>query len=74
MTTRDAAEACTRLGYSQRALRQRNESGMKRIDYMFSKAQALARHDVLCYVNCDIILMDDFIRAVERVKTAYARF
>jgi hypothetical protein len=69
-----SAEAARDLGIHNEPYVQRNESGMKRIDYMFGRAQALARHDVLCYVNCDIILMDDFIRAVERVKMAYSRF
>ena len=46
---------------------ERGAQGLKRIDYMYGKAQAIARHDVLCHVNCDIILMDDFIQAVERV-------
>ena len=27
-----------------------------------SRAQAAARHEVVCHVNCDIILMADFLR------------
>jgi hypothetical protein len=53
---------------------ERNEFGLKRIDYHFDRAQEMARHDVLCYVNCDILLTQDFLGAVERVKSWNSRF
>lgn len=53
---------------------ERNEHGTKRLDFMFARAQAIARHDILCYINCDIILMQDFRRAVERVSFAHREF
>jgi len=52
----------------------RSEQGSKRLDYMFSTARAVARHDILCYVNCDIILMDDFLRALKRVREQHWEF
>jgi hypothetical protein len=52
----------------------RSEHGSKRLDYMFSTARAIARNDILCYVNCDIILMDDFLRALKRVREKHANF
>jgi hypothetical protein len=52
----------------------RSEQGSKRLDYMFSTARALARNDILCYVNCDIILMDDFLRALKRVRDRHPKF
>jgi hypothetical protein len=33
---------------------------------MFERAQEIARHDYLCYSNCDIILLDDFLKAFRR--------
>jgi len=69
-----AADVCRELGLRHEVRVERGGSELKRIDYMFGKAQAIARHDVLCYVNCDIVLMDDFIQAVERVRTAYPQF
>lgn len=51
-----------------------NELGTKRLNYLFARAQAIARHEVLCYINCDIILMHDFSRAVERVSAAHQEF
>ncbi|HET8923503.1 MAG TPA: hypothetical protein VFN26_10965 [Candidatus Acidoferrum sp.] len=53
---------------------ERDQRGLKRLDYMFSKAQAVARHDLLCYINCDIILTKDFVLALKRVKQAHRQF
>ena len=69
-----AAEIARDLGIRHEPCVERNASGSKRIDYIFGMAQARARHSVLCYVNCDIILMGDFIRAVECVRRTYSRF
>jgi hypothetical protein len=69
-----AAEVARELGIHHEAHVERNEHGLKRLDYMFSKAQAIARHDLLCYINCDIMLMQDFLRAIERVKEAHRQF
>lgn len=40
-----------------------SEHGSVRLDDMFARAQDMARHDLLCYANCDIILLDSFARA-----------
>jgi hypothetical protein len=69
-----AAEVARELGIRHEAHVDRNELGTNLLDYMFGKAEAIARHDVLCYVNCDIVLTDDFLHAVERVRAAYPRF
>jgi hypothetical protein len=69
-----AAEVCAELGLRHEPHVERNESGLKRIDYYFDRAQEIARQDVLCYVNCDIVLTDDFRDAVERVSAKYKPF
>jgi hypothetical protein len=51
-----------------------NELGTKRLDYLFARAQSIARHDLLCYINCDIILTSDFCRALQRVHAAHKEF
>jgi hypothetical protein len=51
-----------------------NELGTKRLDYLFARAQAIARHDILCYINCDILLMQDFRLAIERVRATHREF
>lgn len=43
-----------------------NSFGTPLLNDMFYKAQRLAANDLLCYVNSDIILMSDFVKATER--------
>jgi hypothetical protein len=45
----------------------RSPYGMPLVNDLFERAQQLASNDVLCYVNADIILMNDFMEAVEQV-------
>jgi hypothetical protein len=69
-----AAELACELRLRHEPYVARSEQGSKRLDYMFSTARAVARHDILCYVNCDIILMDDFLRALKRVREEHTKF
>ncbi|HWO43099.1 MAG TPA: glycosyl transferase family 2, partial [Candidatus Eisenbacteria bacterium] len=46
----------------------RNELGTPLLNDMFETAQRIANHELLCFVNSDIILMSDFVRAVDRVR------
>ncbi|MGB7283451.1 MAG: hypothetical protein WBE13_14395 [Candidatus Acidiferrum sp.] len=46
----------------------------RRADFMFRRAREIARHEVLCYANCDIVLMSDFREAVGRVSAAHSKF
>lgn len=52
----------------------RAEHGTKYLNYLFEQAQKIAKHDLLCYVNCDIILTDGFLRTVERLATLHKYF
>ena len=52
----------------------RNEFGTPLISSLFEQAQRLATHDLIGYVNADIILMSDFLPAVQRVAQAKRRF
>jgi hypothetical protein len=36
--------------------------GPKILRSFFDAAQRMARHEVVCYANCDIVLMEDFAR------------
>src|SRR5258708_11468255 len=69
-----AAEAAQKFGLRHEPHVECNELGTKRLDYLFARAQAIARHEILCYINCDIILMQDFCRAVGRVRAAHREF
>src|SRR6202140_1800579 len=55
-----AAEVCGELGLRHEPHVETNSFGTKRIDWIFQRAQQIARHDFLCYVNCDILLLSDF--------------
>jgi len=37
------------------------------VNYIFNKANELALHKVLCYLNADIIVMDDFVEAIDKI-------
>jgi hypothetical protein len=68
------ADVSRELGIRHEPHTEKNEFGLKRLDYMFSRAQKISRHDLLCYINCDIILMNDFCRTLERANAAHAEF
>lgn len=69
-----SAAVCKELGLRHEPHVGRTAGGAIRLDNMFAKAQVLARHDVLCYVNCDIILLQDFLNALEPVRERWAQF
>ncbi len=46
----------------------RNEFGTPLLHTVFSDARKTAAHTLLCYVNADIILMKDFLRAAQRIR------
>jgi hypothetical protein len=69
-----AVEIAEELGLRHEPAVERDTKGNKRLDCMFRTVQKMARHDVLCYVNCDIVLMRDFLAAVERVRAEQAHF
>jgi hypothetical protein len=53
---------------------QRNEFGTPLLNDVFDQAEARARYDVLCYINADIILMDDFTHALRAALLKGSRF
>lgn len=69
-----AAKTAVELELHHESRVERNECGTKRLDDMFCRAQEIARHNLLCYVNCDIVLLQDFLHAVERVRAAHSQF
>ena len=69
-----AASVAADLGIRHEPQVAKNEFGSNRIDFMFNKAQEIARHDVLCYVNCDIIFLPDFCSAVNLLRERHSQF
>jgi hypothetical protein len=52
----------------------RNTSGTPLVSDLFKQAQQLSVRDLFCYVNSDIILMSDFMQALQRVIDRKSRF
>jgi hypothetical protein len=52
----------------------RNEKGTPLISSMFQLARENSHGDLLCIVNADMILMPDFVEAVEKVKSQKSKF
>jgi len=69
-----AAEAAEELRIRHERHVARNEFGTNRLDSMFLRAQEIARHELLCYANCDILLMQDFCDALKRVSESHGHF
>jgi hypothetical protein len=53
---------------------ERNEYGTPLLNSIFDQARHMARNSILGYINSDIILMSDFLPAVERVASQRATF
>src|SRR5207244_10609033 len=58
------AEAAMDIGALHVSQVARNEFGTPLLNDLFQKAEQLASHQTLCYVNADILLLDDFSEAV----------
>jgi len=69
-----AAEVCSEYGLQHEPKVETTSTGTKRIDWIFYRAQKIARHPFLCYCNCDILLLSDFARAAERVIRSHKKF
>jgi hypothetical protein len=52
----------------------RNTFGTPLVSDLFKQAQQLSVNNLCCYVNSDIILMSDFMRAIQRVVDQKSRF
>src|SRR5215510_5606772 len=52
----------------------RNTFGTPLVSDLFKQAQQLSVNNLFCYVNSDIILMSDFMEAIQRVVDQKSRF
>jgi hypothetical protein len=69
-----AEEVCRELDLRYEPDVERSRLGTVRADSLFSRAQEIARHDLLCYSNCDIVLRQDFLRALKHLQAWRATF
>ncbi len=66
--------AAAELGVRMLPEVERNPQGTPLVSSIFDQARRAARHDLLCYVNSDIIFFPDLLRAVGRARGAFDRF
>jgi hypothetical protein len=69
-----AGEICRELGLVHIEGVDRNQFGTKYLAGIYDKAQEIARYDLLCHVNCDIVFMEDFRIAVNLVSQEQEKF
>ena len=53
---------------------ERNELGTPLVSSIFQLAREKAQHSTLCYVNADIIILDDFIPSVQDIEVTFEKF
>jgi hypothetical protein len=73
-TDEGVAEVAREFGLRHEPHVERNAFGTILLNSVFRKAQQLARYDVLCYVNCDIMLLNEFRLAIEHVFAVHREF
>lgn len=66
------AETVAQLGLVQVDAVATNEFGIPRIDSMFALAAQRGRHAFQAYINCDIVLLPDYLQAVRQIP--FGRF
>ena len=68
------AEEAAELGVEHIGDVARSERGTPRIDDAFARVDAVAAQPLRCFVNTDVILLDDLLPAVRRVAEHFDRF
>jgi hypothetical protein len=68
-----AAEAARALGARHEHEVDRNSLGTPLLSSLFDRAERLARHDRLCFLNADILLTDDFLATSTRLAQIHER-
>ncbi|HKN74644.1 MAG TPA: hypothetical protein VJW94_05675 [Candidatus Acidoferrum sp.] len=73
-TEEGAAEFARELGLVHIAEVARNRHGTPLLGDIFAKAERHASHDLLAYVNADILLPAEFTAGAEKVRRTFAKF
>ncbi len=69
-----SAECATAEGIERITDVDRNEFGTPLLSSAFLAAERRAKHQILCYVNADILLLRDFVDAARRVAARKSRY
>lgn len=68
------AEICHELGLIHVPEVARSKFGGSLVNDLFEKAQRLAKYDLICYVNSDVIVTQSLIQAIDIVRKQWKRF
>jgi hypothetical protein len=68
-----AAEVANELRARHESEVDRNSLGTPLLSSLFDRAERLARHDRLCFLNADILLTEDFLAASKRLAQVHPR-
>ena len=71
---RGVAQVAREAGVKHVSRLAQNERGTPRLDSAFERVETVASHHLRCLVNADIVLLDDFLPAVQRVAAAFRCF
>ena len=66
-------EACQESGIRHIPSLKKNEFGTPLVNSLFKEAEKAATREVLCYLNADILLLGDFMKAVKTVHDVMPR-
>jgi hypothetical protein len=69
-----AAEVCAEYGLRHEPQVERFQGKLPYVNDMFARAQRMARHEFLCYANCDILFLPDFCDAMVRLRARWGKF
>lgn len=61
-------EMSAQVGATHLPLLQRNEFGTPLVNSIFAEAEKHAKFPTLCYINADIMLLSDFLPAIQRIQ------
>ena len=67
-------ENAVELGASHLPEVERNEFGTPLISSIFDRAQSHAEHSIVAFINTDVMLMSDFMPAVEEIRSQQSQF
>jgi len=67
-------EAAAELNFKHIPDIETNEYGTPLLNYLFETAERIAEYNLLCYVNSDIILTNDLLVALNRVRARFHNF
>jgi len=68
------SEVAAELGLRHLPHVERNEFGTPLLNSIFDAVETAAKNPYLCYINCDILLMNDFLPAAHRVLAEMPQF